>query len=346
MYLRFYIKDTMSSSKEMEYSIIICTYNPDERLLKRCLNAVRALSGGSPTFEVILVDNNSTHPIEDLPYVKDFLNSCSIALLIKELKQGLNYARLAGVRASKGKYIVFFDDDNEPDPDYLVRLRYLHLTYPSIAAWGPGRVSVDFIDGLISNELEVYAREAFQERFEKETIYAQESSWQSCYPYGTGLCLNRHVVEGYEELTKSGRFNILDRTGNQLTSGGDVQMVLYCISLGFGAGVDPELGVKHIIPGKRTSLDYLKRLTFGNSICYATCVSEVFPEQLVKLNANLIKEGKLVRKTFKRFIAVKLSSDPVKVLELIDYIGGHCGIYRAIGKPTPKAIDWLLRRLL
>lgn len=336
----------MSLSKEMEYSIIICTYNPDERLLKRCLNAVRGLSNNSPTFEIILVDNNSTIPIEELSYVKDFLGSCSFAFLIKESKQGLNHARLAGVGLSKGKYIVFFDDDNEPDPNYLVRLRYLHLTYPSIAAWGPGLVSVDFIDGLVSEELEMYAREAFQERSETELIYAKEPSWQSCYPYGTGLCVSRQILEGYADLAKSGRFNIVDRTGNQLTSGGDVQMVLYSISLGSAAGVDPELKLTHIIPGKRTSLDYLKRLTFGNSICYATCLSEVFPDQLAMLKASVMKEGKFVRKSFKRFIVVKLVSNPIKVLGLIEYIGGHYGIYRAIGRPVPKAIDWMLRRLL
>jgi len=336
----------MSLSKQMEYSIIICTYNPDERLLKRCLNAVRGLSSNSPTFEIILVDNNSANPIDDLSYVKDFLGSCSIAFLIKESRQGLNHARLAGVRVSKGRFIVFFDDDNEPDPNYLVKLGYLHLMYPSIAAWGPGLVSVDFIDGMVSEELEIYAREAFQERSEVELVYAQEPSWQSCYPYGTGLCLNRQVVEGYAELAKSGRFNIADRTGNQLTSGGDVQMVLYCISLGLGAGVDPELKLTHIIPGKRTSLDYLKRLTFGNSICYATCLSEVFPDQLATLKANVMTEGKFIRKSFKRFIVVKLVTDPIKVLDLIDYVGGHYGIYRAIGKPVPKLIDWMLRRLL
>lgn len=43
-------------------------------------------------------------------------------------------------------WIIFFDDDNEPTPDYLIGLLSVILKYPHVGIWGPGEVTVDFID--------------------------------------------------------------------------------------------------------------------------------------------------------------------------------------------------------
>ena len=60
-------------NQPLDYSIVICTYNPDERLLRRCLKAVHNLDVNDITMEVILVDNNSQVPVETLYYVREYL---------------------------------------------------------------------------------------------------------------------------------------------------------------------------------------------------------------------------------------------------------------------------------
>ena len=60
---------------EIDYSLIICTYNPDERLLERCLHAVHQLNLENISSEVIIVDNNSTIPVSGLPCILQYLKN-------------------------------------------------------------------------------------------------------------------------------------------------------------------------------------------------------------------------------------------------------------------------------
>lgn len=334
----------MSIINEVDYSIIICTYNPDERLLRRCLNAVASLHFENFSAEIILVDNNSTTPLKTLNYIEDFLGKTSPSKLIEVAEQGLNHARMAGIKESKGKYVVFFDDDNEPDPDYIKELYQLHTNYPNVAAWGPGNVEVDFIEG-VDPGLEHYARAAFQERHETRVTYSNQTSWQACYPFGTGLCLERTYFEAYRLLAEQGVFSISDRKGNQLSSGGDTQMVLFCISKGAAAGVAPGLKLTHIVPGKRTGFDYLKRLTYGTSVCYSTCVLEVFPEHIKNLERHLVPEKRFISKVRKKYFLLTFSGKPKKVFALIAYIGAVAGDYQALKRPVDPFIHQILKKL-
>lgn len=89
----------MSLVNGLDYSIIICTYNPDERLLKRCLSAITQLDISGLRAEVILVDNNSTEPLSGLSYIKDFLTKKKETKFIEVKEQGLSYARMGGIAA-------------------------------------------------------------------------------------------------------------------------------------------------------------------------------------------------------------------------------------------------------
>jgi glycosyltransferase involved in cell wall biosynthesis len=133
---------------DLDYSIVICTYNPDERLLKRCLNAVYNLDTDGITLEVILVDNSSSIPIDSLPYVREYIRRIPFMKTIIVPVQGVNYARMAATTEAKGKHIIYFDDANEPESNYLQELKKLNTKYPQVAALGPGDVAIDFIDGI------------------------------------------------------------------------------------------------------------------------------------------------------------------------------------------------------
>lgn len=335
----------MSLADNIGYSIIICSYNPDDRLLERCLAAVQSLKIGEFKAEIILVDNNSAIPLASLPYVREFLKNMPDSKLINATIQGLNYARIAGIKESKGTYVVFFDDDNEPETFYLQELYKLHQQYDNVAAWGPGNVEVDFVDGIIDSRIEIYAREAFQERQETQVTYANQRTWQTCYPFGTGLCLNKSHLNEYILLAEQGRFSLSDRKGNQLSSGGDTQMVLFCISRGAAAGVSPGLKLTHMIPGKRTNFDYLKRLTYGTSVCYSTCILEIFPEYKEVIEKHLVSRDRFIKKILKRYFLLQFSFKPKNVLKLINYIGAVSGDYIALKQDVPNRVNWVLKKL-
>ncbi|SMC71187.1 glycosyltransferase [Pedobacter africanus] len=332
----------MSLVNGLDYSVIICTYNPDPRLLQRCLVAVSLLDVRGIALEVILVDNNSTEPLRGADYVKEFLNKTPHASLIEVKEQGLSFARIGGIKSSKGNCIVFFDDDNEPIPSYIQELHILRKDCPHVAAWGPGEVDVDFVDG-IDSRLVTYAREAFQDRHEAVMAYANQRLWQDCYPFGTGLCIEREYLIGYIELAELGKFTLSGRKGGQMNSGEDTQMIFYCISRGAAAGVSPALKITHMVPHKRTSLNYLKRLAFGTSVCYSTCLVEVFPDYLEKLRP--ISEWKFAFKTLKRYFLLLFNSSPRKTLGLVGYIGSVAGDYMVLKRKLPNSVTWVLKKL-
>jgi glycosyltransferase involved in cell wall biosynthesis len=333
----------MLLDSEVDYSIIICTYNPDKLVFERCLNAVQKLKLDDLQVEVILVDNNSNIALSEQDYIKAFLkNANSNLIAVKE--QGLSFARRGGIIASKGKQLIFFDDDNEPNEDYLRALRDLNIKYPHVGAWGPGTVNVDFISG-IDPKLLNEAKQAFQDRHEKQVVYSNQPSWQVCYPFGTGLSLRRDYCLGYLNEVDAGRFTLSGRKENELTSGEDTQMIFFAISKGAAAGVAPSLSVKHIVPQKRTTAEYLKRLTYGTSVCYSTCILEVFPDELNRINTHLVSPKKFRIKVLKKMFSLLFTRNIRKSLALINYIGAVSGDYIALKRPVPAVSNWALKIL-
>ncbi|HEU4553857.1 MAG TPA: glycosyltransferase [Chitinophaga sp.] len=331
-------------NRDIDYSIVICTYNPDERLLQRCLRAVAQLNRHNISTEVLLVDNNSTVPVASLPFVQAHLRQIPGMRLLHAPEQGLKYARIAGIEAAAGRHIVFFDDDNEPDSDYLQGLQQLHTLYPNVGAWGPGHVWVEFIDGIAA-DIERYARVAFQERHEGETAYARLPGWQPCYPFGTGLCIHTLLLKAYVAGIREGQLTLPGRKGRLLSSGDDTQMVLLCISKGYAAGIAPLLKIKHMIPGKRCSYQYLHRLAYGTGVCYDTCLLQVFPEHRQQLEQRLLPAAKFSRQALKQFLRSRWRASFFKTAALINYISVHAGVYMALDKPLPEPVNKILKYL-
>lgn len=334
----------MDWEKKIDYSLVICTFNPDKRILQRCLEAVWQLDTTGISTEVILVDNNSDLPLHQQSYIKIFEEKIPGMHILLVPEQGVNYARMAAIEKAAGNYIVYFDYDNEPESDYLQELKKLNEQFPAVAAWGPGKVTVDFIDG-VDNAIRHFASMAFQQREEQTVRTARENSWQSCYPFGTGLCTTASLLKEFVQLARQGRFTASGRKGNKLSSGEDTQMVLHCISKGYAAGVSPALKLTHIIPQNRANSQYLQRLLYGTFICYETCLLQVFPEQKKSLEQKIMPRWKFSRKSLKKFIRARWSKDPHKMFDLVEFIATNAGTYAALNKPVPLPVNQIVRIL-
>ncbi|MGJ7033662.1 glycosyltransferase [Niabella hirudinis] len=334
-----------TGNDEILFSIVVCSYNPDDRIFKRCLEAIRLLKEPGGIFEVLLIDNSSAPELTALTYIKDLLGQMPYVRVIVEKQQGLTFARKRGILESTGRYIVFFDDDNEPFDDYLTVLEALWERYPSIGAWGPGNVWVDYIDGIAPN-LKKYADPRFQERHEDFIQYSCLRSQQDCYPYGTGLSIKRQHALHYVKLLSSGVLTLKDREGNQLTSGGDMQLVLSCIVQGAAAGVAPALKVKHMITAKRTELSYIRKLIYGTHVCYDPAIRQMIPEHQVNFGRPLKSGTALWFKVMRKYVKVKVSTDIDKKFRFIEWIGLLQSAYLAEGREVPVIIERMTKRLL
>lgn len=257
-------------------SIIICTHNPNEKVINCLFQALISLKKESFVYEVILVDNNSTPLIALQDFTKYFLKNCPNASVIIEKKPGLTSARLAGIAAAKYEWLLFFDDDNEPDSDYLVKAAEAIKKYP-IKAWGPGHIEVKFTHG---NDVWLNKhKELFQERKDGITHFDNKPEWQSCYPFGTGLIIKREIAVEYAHRVKQGRYTLSDRKGKSLSSGGDIQLVLTAIEKGYSAGLIEGMKLTHLIDASKANLTYMRRQQYGTASAIIKAYNQVFDQR-------------------------------------------------------------------
>lgn len=264
------------------FSIIVCTYNPNPYIFQRLLNAVNDFNKASPTHEVIIVDNNSTVSLLKNSAVGSFLLSKNNSRLILESIPGLTSARVAGIKHAKYDWIIFFDDDNEPAVNYLIKASEAIQQHTQVGAWGPGTVEVEYINR--SNKWLDQQRPLFQQRNTDKVQYAQQHHWQICYPFGTGLIVKKNIATEYTKRIENGRYTLSDRKGNSLSSGGDVQIVLTGIDMGYSAGVSPGIVITHLIHRSKVRFSYMLKLVYGTESVYIKAYNEVFTTNQIQLS--------------------------------------------------------------
>lgn len=103
-----------ASRRPVSASVIVCTYNGASRIAD-CLRALRRQT--AVALEIIVVDDGSSDRTADL-VAREF----SDVKLLRLPRGGLGRARNAGAAASTGDWLVFTDDDCEPDRDWLREL--------------------------------------------------------------------------------------------------------------------------------------------------------------------------------------------------------------------------------
>src|SRR6266571_8013370 len=110
----------------MQLSVIICCHNPRMDYLARVLKALKAQTLSTDNWELLVVDNTSKDPVSashDISWHPDARHVC-------ERKLGLTHARLRGIAESSADLLVFVDDDNLLEPDYLERAIAIGQTWP------------------------------------------------------------------------------------------------------------------------------------------------------------------------------------------------------------------------
>ena len=96
-------------------SIIIPTYDRPAQL-KTCLESIACLDYPADRFEVIVVDDGSHTPLEEV--VSPFRGKIELTLL-SQPNSGPALARNSGAMRAKGKLLVFTDDDCKPAMSWL-----------------------------------------------------------------------------------------------------------------------------------------------------------------------------------------------------------------------------------
>jgi glycosyltransferase involved in cell wall biosynthesis len=236
-------------------SVIICTHNPRPDYLGRTLDALRAQTLAREKWELIVIDNCSREPLSG----RLDLSWHAGGRIVREEKLGLTPARLRGIREARAELLVFVDDDNVLDQNYLAAALEISAEHPRLGAWA----------GSCQGEYETEPPEWSRKHLQILCVYGFDRDYWCNYPFqnqsmpsGAGLCIRTDAAKKYLELHDRGlRPMALDRTGKSLLSGGDVDMALTCADIGYGMGVFPRLKLTHLIPSVRVQKAYLLNLT-------------------------------------------------------------------------------------
>jgi glycosyltransferase involved in cell wall biosynthesis len=241
---------------------MIPTFNPHSGRLLRTLEGLRRQSLPVDQWELVLIDNAST---EREAFDRADLSWHPNARIVREDKLGLTPARLRGFSETKAPLIVMVDDDNVLGDRFLEEATALMDEHPRLGAIG-GRVLPEFEtppepwarEFLGNLALRDHGDEPLLEWHDLNTSKASRKFPKGA-PVGAGMVLRREALNCY--LAREIRS--MDRQGNELTSGGDNDIVMCLLEEGWGTGYFPSLGLIHLIPSGRVTREYFGRLTRG-----------------------------------------------------------------------------------
>lgn len=239
----------------MDISVIICTYNPNLTRLDQTLLALQKQSLHPLSWELIIVDNNSSNGFDVYLDLSFFPNS----RVIKESKQGLTYARLKGFHEAKGEIIIMVDDDNILQNDYLQKTINLFKDHPQIGSAG-GKSLPEFEWEAPTWLNDFYGNLALRDLGDDTIITKWENTYPNSAPIGAGMAIRKLALQSYMDAMHGDQNIITDRTDTSLSSGGDNEINIHILRSGWELGYFPDLVLKHIIPKERMQVQYLSRL--------------------------------------------------------------------------------------
>lgn len=262
-------------------SIITCTRNPHPDHLRRVLVGIEALvvpEGWGR--ELVLVDSASDHPLAERAEERLFLSRNPWARIVRTEEPGLSVARRRGLQESRGELLVWLDDDNVAEPDYLAEVVRAATAHPTLTVWGAGRITVEFT-GPVPRWVERTMRPAFQERRHAHDEMGRSAEWAPYFPVGSGLVTRRAAVERWSEAIARGRYTLTGRRGRALSAGDDAQVIFGAVAAGEEVGVIAAQRLTHLIAPSRCTARYLARMEFGISaslqVARAECLGAAAP---------------------------------------------------------------------
>lgn len=286
----------------MQLSVIICTHNPRPDYLARTLDALKAQTLPKEQWELLLIDNASKEPLAEQrdmswhPHARHILE--------KEL--GLTPARLAGIRNANYDLILFIDDDNILDTDYLTRLLVIAKAFPWLGCLGAGVLAPEFEEEP-APELHPYCRRLALRTV--ESVQWSNMPGDVSTPWGAGLAVRSVVARKYVEAVSACpvRSN-LGRKGAQLISGEDDEFSWVAWQMGYGKGIFPELKITHLIDRKRVQLAYFEKMEEGHAFSVALMNHIHGVEQNLPgaRNPGLRRAKDMIKATLRKAIAYSL----------------------------------------
>ena len=264
-------------------SIIICCYNSESRLPKTLEYLAKQVIRKDIPVELIIVNNASTDRTKEIAlnewgqYQTNFLFH-----IFDEETPGQMYARKRGVQQSQYEYVLFCDDDNRLQSDYLQTAFDLMESNVRTGALGGQGIAV--------------SDAGFPEWFSDfETAYATGKQSNESgdiskrgYLWGAGMIARRDLLT----MVFDSNYPLLieGRTGGKLISGDDSEICKRILLLGYTLHYDSSLLFYHYLPANRLTWAYKKKFFEDFEITYG--ILDKYDFILLEINKNFFGKMK------------------------------------------------------
>ncbi len=237
-------------------SIIVCCYNSEKRLPETLQHIASQKGCETLNIQVIVVDNASTDQTRNV--ATTLCNSYNlpnyIFTITEELEPGLSSARERGITEAIYNYLIFCDDDNWLEENYVATSYQLFEQSPNVAALGGIGTAVFSSPTSKPNWFDTYYH-----AYAVGSNYTEEREVEDIY--GAGMCLKK---DAYLKTFKVfGPLLLSGRKGKKLTAGEDSEICIRLRILGYSILYSPNLKFKHFLPDNRLTWSYLLKLHQG-----------------------------------------------------------------------------------
>lgn len=237
-------------------SIVICCHNSNQRLPATLRHVIEQKVESGIPWEVIVVDNASTDATAEVAKSILVKNQNVLFQVVHEPQLGLSHARHHGLECANYEFVSFVDDDNWVSPSWVQTVFTIMTEYPEVGACG----------GISEAVFETRPPEWFTVCQESYAVGTQSDEYGDIsdtrgWLWGAGLSVRKSA---WLQLMNQGFRSILsDRSGTELTSGGDTELCLGMRLIGWRLWYDPRLKLQHYMPAQRLQWHYLRRLHQG-----------------------------------------------------------------------------------
>lgn len=237
-------------------SVLICTHNPQSSYIEKVLYSLQTQTLSIDAWELLFIDNASDECLRDNIDLTWHPNSKHL----HEDKIGLTQARLCGIHAARGNLIVFVDDDNVLEPNYLQTTYQIAQAHPDLGAWG-GQ-TLPWFEQQPPAWTRHYWPHLGIRSFDNDRI--TDTPDMSATPIGAGICVRRAVAQKYVDSIANSQSRLsLGRSGSKLLGHEDIDLAYTSFDLGLKVGVFKDLKLTHLIPSNRLQPEYLFSLAEG-----------------------------------------------------------------------------------
>ncbi|HOF56000.1 MAG TPA: glycosyltransferase [Prolixibacteraceae bacterium] len=273
-------------------SLILCCYNSGKRLPETIKHIALQTNNDGIPWEVILVNNASTDNTEEVANKvwKTFNTSVSFTI-VNEDEPGIIYARKRGLSVAKNEYIVFCDDDNWLQSDYLQYAFDSLEKFPDAGAIGGQGMVVT--DGILPDWWDIWQNGY---GVGKQAEKSGDITYKG-YIWGAGFVSRKSVLD--KVFNPAYPFILTGRKGELITSGDDAEICYRIILLGWKLYYNEDLHYMHFIPKERLTDQYKDNLQKGFE-----STNEIQEKYLLAIEYGLPSFFKKIYLLIKRILAL------------------------------------------